>query len=274
MNIFQKLSFLAALLAVPIHASATPSRARGVDAPSRASTAPRMSLHSYLRLAANIQMQTPPQIPAAAPAAPPQVPAAAPPPIPAAGPATPPPVPAQKPLVYYVVRNGKPYGPLTLQQMADEIKAGRVTRSTLTWQSGDPSWTPACQLPALSQICNLAPPRVPAKVKWQRFMIGTWRYSLQNPEGLQDTRETVTMTFRPGGAYNGVMTMQMGYNPPVAKTLNGRWSVQAIGNGGEFTLTTTNVGSYMGQTSTLRRINHNLVANDAQGYQARRVSGY
>jgi hypothetical protein len=74
-----------------------------------------------------------------------------------AGPAAPPPLPT----AWHVVENGQARGPLTRDQLAAAIAAGRVGADTLVWSPGMPEWQPARQVPALAALFASAPPPPP-----------------------------------------------------------------------------------------------------------------
>jgi len=76
----------------------------------------------------------------------------------AAGQAAPPPVPAA---AWHIAVNGQTQGPFTASQMADGIKSGQVTASTMVWSAGMSGWTPAGQVPQLASLFSVSPPPPP-----------------------------------------------------------------------------------------------------------------
>jgi hypothetical protein len=48
--------------------------------------------------------------------------------------------------------DGKQYGPVDNEQLADWIREGRVQRSDLVWQEGMGDWLPASSVPALAPL--------------------------------------------------------------------------------------------------------------------------
>ena len=89
---------------------------------------------------------------------------AAPPPAPSAPGGSPPPLPGAA--GYFVAFDGaQQAGPFSTTQLQEFATAGRLTGSTLVWQAGMPSWTPANNVPALSAILPAAPPPLPGVAK-------------------------------------------------------------------------------------------------------------
>src|SRR5690606_11727357 len=66
-----------------------------------------------------------------------------------AGVIAPPPVPGGE---WHIAVNGQSQGPWTLQQLAQGIAGGRVTRDTLVWSAGMAGWTTAKDVPQLSEL--------------------------------------------------------------------------------------------------------------------------
>src|SRR5204863_6149444 len=74
-------------------------------------------------------------------------------------PQAPPPVPGQG--SYFVATGGQQKGPFTLDQLRDEVAAGRVGRGTLAWKNGMPQWTAIESIPDLSSLLASVPPPLP-----------------------------------------------------------------------------------------------------------------
>jgi hypothetical protein len=214
------------------------------------------------------EQPTPPGPPPAPPPPPPPPPPPAPPPLPK--PPEPPPLPAQAAASFYVERQGQPFGPLTVDQISAEIKAGTITAQTLTWKSGDPSWLPANQQPELKTIFAAMPPAIPPENQWRQFIVGTWQVIVQNPQGMQGVIQTTTVQYRSDGNFVGILALQMQGMSPSQQQVQGTWTVQSLGGQDRFILTLTAGGQT--QTAQLRRIDDNTLANDAEGYQARRIA--
>lgn len=73
--------------------------------------------------------------------------------------ATPPPMPGQA--GYFVAAGGQQRGPFTVDQLREEVAAGRVARGTLAWKSGMPQWTAIESIPDLATLLANVPPPLP-----------------------------------------------------------------------------------------------------------------
>ncbi len=62
---------------------------------------------------------------------------------------------------WHIVEGGRAVGPLALDSIARAAAEGRLTRDTLVWSPGMPSWLPAGQVPALA--AQLGPPPIPGR---------------------------------------------------------------------------------------------------------------
>lgn len=62
---------------------------------------------------------------------------------------------------FFVAVDGQQKGPFSLDQLRDEINAGRITRQTLAWRSGMQQWTPAESVSELAAIFADVPPPLP-----------------------------------------------------------------------------------------------------------------
>lgn len=73
--------------------------------------------------------------------------------------ATPPPIP--QPIQFYVAVKGQQQGPFDISVLSSYIANGQITRDTLVWKQGMPSWTQASAVPELSQFFGTCPPPIP-----------------------------------------------------------------------------------------------------------------
>ncbi len=80
---------------------------------------------------------------------PPAAPAAGPPPLPGAA-------------HYYAGIGGKQAGPFADAALAEETRAGRITRETLVWTEGMADWKPAGEVEPVAKHFGVAPPPTPA----------------------------------------------------------------------------------------------------------------
>jgi membrane protease subunit (stomatin/prohibitin family) len=74
-------------------------------------------------------------------------------------PHAPPPIPGQT--SYFVAAAGQQKGPFTIDQLHEEISAGRVARGTLAWKSGMANWTAIESIPDLASLLSSVPPPLP-----------------------------------------------------------------------------------------------------------------
>jgi membrane protease subunit (stomatin/prohibitin family) len=77
------------------------------------------------------------------------------------GPAGPPPLPHKA--SYYLALNGQQAGPFDLSLLPDKITGGTMTRDTMVWTTGMPSWTAAGAVPELAALFKDVPPPLQAK---------------------------------------------------------------------------------------------------------------
>ena len=145
-----------------------------------------------------------------------------------------------------------------------------MTAQTLTWKSGDPAWLPANQQPELKAVLASMPPAIPPENQWRQYIVGTWQVLVQNPQGMQGVTQTTTVQYRADGNFVGVVALQMQGMPASQQQVQGTWSVQALGGQDRFVLTISAGGQT--QTAQLRKIDDNTLANDAEGYEARRIA--
>lgn len=73
--------------------------------------------------------------------------------------AVPPPIPGQS--SFFIAIGGQQKGPFTLDQLRDEVSAGRVARGTLAWKAGMAQWTAMESIPDLSPLFANVPPPLP-----------------------------------------------------------------------------------------------------------------
>jgi hypothetical protein len=70
---------------------------------------------------------------------------------------------------WYVARNGTRVGPVTLDQLVDAARTGRLKKEDLVWSDGMQSWVPAATVPDFWH----EPERMPAHSVWQRAANGS-----------------------------------------------------------------------------------------------------
>jgi hypothetical protein len=76
--------------------------------------------------------------------------------IPASGP---PPLP--KAVSFFVAINGQQAGPFEVSALEGKVGGGQMTRDTLVWRQGMPTWTAASGVPELKSLFDNMPPPVP-----------------------------------------------------------------------------------------------------------------
>jgi len=79
----------------------------------------------------------------------------------AGGAGSPPPIPGAAQGSFFVVQGGQQKGPFTVDQLREELAAGRLTRGTLAWRNGMPNWVAAETVSELSGLFDNVPPPLP-----------------------------------------------------------------------------------------------------------------
>ena len=75
-------------------------------------------------------------------------------------PAVPPPLPAQG-AQFHVALDGQQAGPFDVAALSQKVRDGEVSRDTLVWKPGMPSWTAAEGVPELQALFAAVPPPLP-----------------------------------------------------------------------------------------------------------------
>ena len=78
----------------------------------------------------------------------------------AAGAAVPPPLPNATPPIFIAVNNQQ-VGPIPAADLPARIGSGELTRETLVWREGMPSWVPASTVPDVAKLFGATPPPLP-----------------------------------------------------------------------------------------------------------------
>ena len=71
----------------------------------------------------------------------------------------PPPMPGQS--TFFVALNGQQAGPYDVATLSNMAANGQITRETLVWKQGMPSWSPAGSVQELSSLFGAVPPPMP-----------------------------------------------------------------------------------------------------------------
>ena len=79
----------------------------------------------------------------------------------AQAPGQPPPVPGQSAGSWFVALDGQQKGPMTLEQIRQEVSEGRLGRQTLVWKNGMVNWTALETVPELASLVANLPPPIP-----------------------------------------------------------------------------------------------------------------
>jgi membrane protease subunit (stomatin/prohibitin family) len=74
-------------------------------------------------------------------------------------PAAPPPIPGAA--GFFLAIDGKQAGPFPVDQLAQKVAAGQLTRDTLVWKHGLASWSKAATVPELESLFADMPPAIP-----------------------------------------------------------------------------------------------------------------
>jgi hypothetical protein len=195
----------------------------------------------------------------------PQVPQ--PPPLPNAAQPQPPPLPVTPQAVFYVERGGQPVGPLSLDQVLEQIRGNQITRQTQVWRSGDPGWVAANDQPELRAAFTAQPPPLTGVGLFREILTGTWQYERTLANG---TRVAGQVRYQSDGRFTGVQQFAMPGLPLVTQPLSGSWDVQAIGASDRFTVTLTTVGAPP-SSFVVRVINDTTLYNETDGIYARKT---
>jgi membrane protease subunit (stomatin/prohibitin family) len=75
--------------------------------------------------------------------------------------APPGPPPLPKGVSFFAAVNGQQAGPFEQSAIADKVTAGTITKDTLVWKPGMPSWTAAGQVAELRSLFDGVPPPLP-----------------------------------------------------------------------------------------------------------------
>lgn len=60
--------------------------------------------------------------------------------------------------IYYVAIDGHQTGPLSESELMELVKERKVSKDTLSWMPGMPTWQPIEQVPAILKLIALTPP--------------------------------------------------------------------------------------------------------------------
>jgi hypothetical protein len=192
---------------------------------------------------------------------------ASPPPLP--GQDQPPPLPQRPAVTFHVENQGRAEGPLSLDHVAERIRAGTLARTTLVWKAGTPAWQRAEEIEELAAFFAARPPELSLAHRLERLILGTWQ--LSGP--MAGMHVVTTLRYHPDGTYSGVQQAQMlAVNaPPVSIPVSGRWSIEVVSDS-QFALTLTPADGTMRQTATITVLDENTLRNETAGAIARRVA--
>lgn len=181
----------------------------------------------------------------------------------------PPPLPQRPPIAFHVESQGRAEGPLSLEQVAERIRAGTLARTTLVWRAGTPAWQKAEEVEELAALFAARPPAFSPAHRHERLILGTWQ--LSGP--MAGMTVVTTLRYHPDGTYSGVQQAQMiAVNaPPVSIPVSGRWSIEVVSDS-QFALTLTPADGTMRQTATITVLDGNTLRNETAGAIARRVA--
>ncbi len=156
-----------------------------------------------------------------------------PPPVPAPGPEAqpvPPPLPAPKPAAqYYYEDNGRPVGPVSLDDLMAKVREGKITRETLVWKIGTAEWVAAKDIRELVDIFGARPPPVPAEQQINRLVVGTWQ-SESTTSGVGVLVKTI-VTYAADGTFQGSRSWHVpGMRVQITQPISGTWTVKKLTN--------------------------------------------
>lgn len=67
-------------------------------------------------------------------------------------------MPKPMPNIYYVAIEGRQIGPLNDRELSQLISQKQISKDTLAWVPGLPTWKPIEQIPAILKVVALTPP--------------------------------------------------------------------------------------------------------------------
>ncbi|MBV9220392.1 MAG: DUF4339 domain-containing protein [Methylobacteriaceae bacterium] len=173
-----------------------------------------------------------------------------PPPLPAPPVEQPPPLPVTQ---FFIGENGKPVGPLSLEEVQDRIRKNNVTRTTLVWKHGMPNWVEAQTVPELADsFAAVVPPapQPPTAETFSRYMVGTWEStSLDTSRGLT---VRVKVAFSADGSFRGTYAASApNSGVPNSTPIFGTWTVAPVAEKRfKLTMTVSAQGSPRTETET------------------------
>lgn len=71
------------------------------------------------------------------------------------------PIQSEQTSFYYAVIDGKQSGPFSTVELSQLINERKISKDTLMWKSGMPSWISAEHFPEVLKIVALTPPPIP-----------------------------------------------------------------------------------------------------------------
>ncbi|MEO6084774.1 MAG: DUF4339 domain-containing protein, partial [Umezawaea sp.] len=62
---------------------------------------------------------------------------------------------------WFIGANGQQLGPFDRSQLVQQVSGGALRQDTLVWKVSMPQWTPAGQVPEMTQLFAATPPPLP-----------------------------------------------------------------------------------------------------------------
>jgi hypothetical protein len=169
----------------------------------------------------------------------------------------PPPLPPKQD-VYFVERNGKSLGPLTIDQVKQEIANHGIEPGTLIWRPGDAGWRPAKEVVEIEPLLAALPPPLPSPTRdWNKFVLGTWQWTATPSAGVT---QNFVVQYRADGTVVGVVRQAIRGVQGGPQAFAGTWTAQPTSSE-RFTFVLAILGQAP-STSVLRRIDDNTVTDD------------
>lgn len=73
-------------------------------------------------------------------------------------------MPQPQPVTCYLAIDGQAVGPMSEGDIARLLSAKKITKDTLAWLPGMPTWKPVEQIPQILRVVAMTPPEIPTNL--------------------------------------------------------------------------------------------------------------